>query len=203
MYDSVPPPPGRPVLFLHVSGSGGTTLCRQAAKQPGERGKRVGPNINCQFSCKNPYDYLLYGMRPAADRVVQRCASGIMAAGCSQLETMMHERGFNVCGLMHTSCSFQPRVWAHNSCLIPHRRSSVRRKRCWTRQTAPTLQSASACSPRARAIRTRRARSLEAAASRRCARLLRACTADDRTSRAPPALTYADTRDRSADLPAL
>ena len=114
MYDSVPPPPGRPVLFLHVSGSGGTTLCRQAAKQPGERGKRVGPNINCQFSCKNPYDYLLYGMRPAADRVVQRCASGIMAAGCSQLETMMHERGFNV-RLMHTSCSFRPRVRAHNS----------------------------------------------------------------------------------------
>ena len=93
----------RPVLFVHVSGSGGTTLCRQASQQPGAGRFKVGQGFNCLLSCKNPDDYALYGLHHQTG-LSRSCTShqGIMASNCTALQAAMHERGFRVLGATET-----------------------------------------------------------------------------------------------------
>ncbi|KAL1515335.1 hypothetical protein AB1Y20_001966 [Prymnesium parvum] len=94
----------RPVLLVHVSGSGGTSLCKQARQQPGAPGQKVGSDINCQLPCKNPYDYQLYGLTAPSKWGLKclRKENGIMAANCSGLEQIMRSWGYHVLGAAET-----------------------------------------------------------------------------------------------------
>jgi hypothetical protein len=77
----------RPTLFVHVPGSGGSSLCAQARRQA----HGILTSYNCLLPCKSPYDYRLYGLRPKAPGswVCTRRETGWMSANCSTLASMI------------------------------------------------------------------------------------------------------------------
>ena len=95
----------RPVLFVHVSGSGGTTFCHQARRQPtAPYGLKAGKNFNCLLPCKSPYEYTLFGMHRQswANRGCSANEHGWMALNCSALPSRMYDRGYHVMGATET-----------------------------------------------------------------------------------------------------
>ena len=88
----------RPVVFVHVSGSGGSTLCAQARRQPAPL-RLTAPGHNCLLPCKSPFDYRLYGLRPYTNA---RWCHPYLRRNCSGVAEYMHEHGYGVLGATET-----------------------------------------------------------------------------------------------------
>ena len=96
----------KPVVFVHVSSSGGTALCKWAQEQPCGRVPACG--ANCNLNCAHPWDWKTACRPPACAPPIQPCRAPFKP-GCDGLaryarrrnltffasETLLKERCFS------------------------------------------------------------------------------------------------------------
>lgn len=118
----------RPALHVHVSGSGGTSFCRMARKQPTPRGQlKDGHAFACFLPCKGNLDFRReFTSLDSTGQYGSRCSTfnDSMYASCAALESTLRARGYNVVGMSETFLSeigsTQPRPLrcGRNKCCI-------------------------------------------------------------------------------------
>ena len=94
-------PPRRPVFFLHVSSSGGSSLCALAQSQPcarvpscGVRGTDDGLNKNCNLQCAHPWDWRQHCTAPACAPPAKPCRPPYKP-GCAGLSRYVRRRNLS------------------------------------------------------------------------------------------------------------
>ena len=87
----------QPAFHVHVSGSGGTSLCKMARQQPTAK-TRAGHAYACFLPCKGNLNF-----RDELSHRPARCAS--MYASCATLEKEVLSKGYNVMGMAETFLS--------------------------------------------------------------------------------------------------
>lgn len=81
--------PTRPIFFLHVSSSGGTSLCRWAQQQPCSRVPACGSN--CNLNCQHPWDWRRF-CRPPACALPEKACRAPYQPGCEGLARYARRR---------------------------------------------------------------------------------------------------------------
>ena len=82
-------PAARPVFFLHVSSSGGSSVCRWAQMQPCARVPTCG--ANCNLNCAHPWNWNSF-CRPPACALMPRPCRPPYRPGCAGLERYVRSR---------------------------------------------------------------------------------------------------------------
>ena len=85
-------PPRRPVFFLHVSSSGGSSLCALAQSQPCARVPSCG--ANCNLQCAHPWDWRQHCMVPACAPPAKPCRPPYKP-GCAGLSRYVRRRNLS------------------------------------------------------------------------------------------------------------
>ena len=82
----------KPVFFLHVSSSGGTSVCQWAQSQPCARVPACG--ANCNLNCRHPWDWR-NSCRPPACELPSRGCRPPHQAGCDGLVRYAERRNLS------------------------------------------------------------------------------------------------------------
>ena len=85
-------PPRRPVFFLHVSSSGGSSLCALAQSQPCARVPSCG--ANCNLQCAHPWDWRQHCTAPACAPPAKPCRPPYKP-GCAGLSRYVRRRNLS------------------------------------------------------------------------------------------------------------
>ena len=92
----------KPIVHVHACGSGGTSFCRLALRQP-LRGRKTGGGYNCQLPCKDPGGFLRYSLLPEKlQSEPEVCQLSGQRSTCAGFERVMRSRGYYVMAAIET-----------------------------------------------------------------------------------------------------